>query len=603
MALEDRTTAAVAASAAAGRKALKEALKSQAAGKKVQRPSTIGAMGGGIGAILKEASQFVGGDDDSATDGASTYSASTPAASEAPQQRLGKVPKNARLIEAMAQHKNAKPKPKGWLMAVVDSIYKEGETLLRKLGRADMIKKQSVPEIVFAFFHNKYGQRALVNENVGSLVNTLTLYQRNDLRLEAFARLLSEEWDVSIFLDFLNAQNMCMQPAKMACIEYPREASKDEQYPWVCLYKAVWVADSILGMRSQAARDRFNEFLHMASVPADEADVERLRRERREAAAKDPTARQQEDVPETFFKLPRIRFLLILCKEICRINKFISNFGEDKFTAMDVNRTDKVDIVLVRSFVKTMSPGVGDAQVSENISSFVATAEAAARDISPDQVAVPSVTELSRDAFVLGVSSTVFVREHIKMRLLTAARLEEDDSEAQVFFNLLSVLMMRHSTALMPVWQAAVDAAGDRGRPLQQQLAAVTAAGSGDARLKAYVSLLLALMNTATQSYLSSLLSNETVLEALDPDQLEDGLVRLEDAALILVDRCNYLLDDGANKDLAAARMARLPLNSHVKVLGQQLLRHRNMKEGMVVSAALVMQRTWLRRQKLRQQQ
>jgi hypothetical protein len=26
----------------------------------------------------------------------------------------------------MAQHKNAKPKPKGWLMAIVDSIYKEG---------------------------------------------------------------------------------------------------------------------------------------------------------------------------------------------------------------------------------------------------------------------------------------------------------------------------------------------------------------------------------------------------------------------------------------------------------------------------------------------
>jgi hypothetical protein len=37
----------------------------------------------------------------------------------------------------------------------------------------------------------------------------------------------------------------------------------------------------------QGARNRFNEFLHMASVPADEADVERLRRERREAAAKD----------------------------------------------------------------------------------------------------------------------------------------------------------------------------------------------------------------------------------------------------------------------------------------------------------------------------
>lgn len=50
----------------------------------------------------------------------------TPPAEAPPQVKLGRVPKNARLIEAMAQHKNAKPKPKGWLMAVVDSIYKEG---------------------------------------------------------------------------------------------------------------------------------------------------------------------------------------------------------------------------------------------------------------------------------------------------------------------------------------------------------------------------------------------------------------------------------------------------------------------------------------------
>jgi hypothetical protein len=29
--------------------------------------------------------------------------------------------------DAMAQHKNAKPKPKGWLLAVVDTVYKDGE--------------------------------------------------------------------------------------------------------------------------------------------------------------------------------------------------------------------------------------------------------------------------------------------------------------------------------------------------------------------------------------------------------------------------------------------------------------------------------------------
>ena len=42
-----------------------------------------------------------------------------------------------------------------------------------------------------------------------------------------------------------------LQPAKVACIEYPRDAGKDEQYPWVCLWKAVSVADSILGARAQ----------------------------------------------------------------------------------------------------------------------------------------------------------------------------------------------------------------------------------------------------------------------------------------------------------------------------------------------------------------
>lgn len=45
-----------------------------------------------------------------------------------------------------------------------------------------------------------------------------------------------------------------LQPSKVACIEYPRDAGKDEQYPWVCLWKAVSVADNILGARAQVRR-------------------------------------------------------------------------------------------------------------------------------------------------------------------------------------------------------------------------------------------------------------------------------------------------------------------------------------------------------------
>lgn len=99
------------------------------------------------------------------------------------------------------------------------------------------------------------------------------------------------------------------------------------------------------------------------------------------------------------------------------------------------------------------------------------------------------------------------------------------------------------------------------------------------------------------------MLSNEADTEALESDQLEDGLVRLEDAALILVGGCSYLIDDMGHPELSAARMARLPQSSHMRMLGQQLVRHNRMKEGMVVSAALVLQRIWLRRKKQRQQQ
>lgn len=38
-------------------------------------------------------------------------------------------------------------------------------------------------------------------------------------------------------------------------------------------------------------------------------------------------------------------------------------FGEDRFTAMDVQRSGKIGVVAVRTFVKSMSPGVNDAQV------------------------------------------------------------------------------------------------------------------------------------------------------------------------------------------------------------------------------------------------
>jgi hypothetical protein len=71
---------------------------------------------------------------------------------------------------------------------------------------------------------------------------------------------------MAIFLDFLTAQSLAVQPAKAACIEYPREAGKDEQYPWLCSAKAALVADSTVGVRSGPSREAFMALVHMASV-------------------------------------------------------------------------------------------------------------------------------------------------------------------------------------------------------------------------------------------------------------------------------------------------------------------------------------------------
>lgn len=71
----------------------------------------------------------------------------------------------------------------------------------------------------------------------------------------------------------------------------------------------------------------------------------------------------------------------------------------------------------------------------------------------------------------------------------------------QIFFSLLGVLMLRHSKALLPTWEDALATARQRASSaLQQQLAAVGASSTAtDARFKAYVGLLLGLINVSVQ--------------------------------------------------------------------------------------------------------
>lgn len=58
-----------------------------------------------------------------------------------------------------------------------------GEVMLRKQGRSEVLRKQTVPDLVFYHFMNKYGQRKVANKYVGSLANSLMLHRAHDQRL------------------------------------------------------------------------------------------------------------------------------------------------------------------------------------------------------------------------------------------------------------------------------------------------------------------------------------------------------------------------------------------------------------------------------------
>lgn len=77
----------------------------------------------------------------------------------------------------------------GWLLGVIEQLYTEVEVRQRKLGDSLAVaSKMNMPDITFAYFLQKYGRKNLVDEYVGSLVNTLEHFREVSLLDE------SQEW-------------------------------------------------------------------------------------------------------------------------------------------------------------------------------------------------------------------------------------------------------------------------------------------------------------------------------------------------------------------------------------------------------------------------
>eukprot|EP00798_Chlamydomonas_sp_ICE-L_P021462 gene21462-28434_t len=505
------------------------------------------------------------------------------------QAKLGKLPKNQRLKDAMAQHSNAKPKPKGWILSVVEQIYKDAESVMKKLGRTEGMRKQSVAEIVFAYFFNKYGQKNVVNAYVGALVNTLTLYKTTDLNLEAFAKFLSEEWEFPAFLDFLQARSLAVLPANIVCIEYPKEAEKGEQYAWVDYHKAVWVSDIILGQRSTNVRARFIQQLMAGCSEVPEAEAEKFRQTKRSEGV---------PLPDVMYHMHRLRFLMVLIKESDRINTVINKMSEERFAKADSLHAGQVECILLHEgLASLLPPDVSPETFSSVVQEVTCLAEAYAKDIPATEVQVDKVELMERKAFVSSVLQNNPIRDYIKAELLQPAREVDEADEGELYKTYLTSVVVRHCTSMMPLFDDWLKEAGKEAA-MQERIADLYKEVTGDGKFKAYMNLLAAIVNMQVQTVLDEVIGSEVDSESVDADKVELYVGRLEDLVIIMLHEDSYLI--ACSNFIATKRISRIPPASRIRTIGRDIKTHHSIGESIQSAAAFVFQNVWRQRKERR---
>lgn len=83
-------------------------------------------------------------------------------------------PKNARLLEAIRANQSARVRSLAWALSIVEDVYAEVDARRRRAEDAiPLLCGATIPEITVAYFHQKFGSRAIVDDYLSSLNNTL----------------------------------------------------------------------------------------------------------------------------------------------------------------------------------------------------------------------------------------------------------------------------------------------------------------------------------------------------------------------------------------------------------------------------------------------
>ena len=84
---------------------------------------------------------------------------------------------------------------------------------------------------------------------------------QEDVRLAIFQAYLNEDWPVGTLVCYLRARVVLSQPAPVVFIQY-----SSKEGCWLCLAKALWIADMLLGPRTSILRARFELLLQRCAL-------------------------------------------------------------------------------------------------------------------------------------------------------------------------------------------------------------------------------------------------------------------------------------------------------------------------------------------------
>lgn len=115
-----------------------------------------------------------------------------------------------------------------------------------------------------------------------------------------------------------------------------------------------------------------------------------------------------EPLPDAFYKLHRINFLLILCKELARINGRIRAYAEKRFETIDTACSGLIDVKPVRAFMGEVAQAVNAPHSAQDAGAlFLQLADAAMNEKLPEQVNAATVASVHQSGFVQASAALV----------------------------------------------------------------------------------------------------------------------------------------------------------------------------------------------------